>query len=311
MKIKKLLAATLLALIAGACSSGGGGEDEPITPTPTPTTPTQTTLKINIGTTVSAPNETRATDNVFESGDKIGLFVVNRNADGTAATLAATGNHVDNMRFAYSGTWTPDTPIYWKDNTTHADFYLYYPYVASVTSVTAMPFSLNADQSTEAAYKACDMMVGSKSNVAPTEQAVTIDAKHVMSQMVITVEAGNGFTAESLAAADVSVKVNGVKTAATVNLATATVTASGDAAEVTPLSTTDGYKAFIVPQTVAEGNLITVTVDGRDFNLKKGFTFVSGKRHRFTVTLSKTSNGVNVNITKWDDDGTDNGGTAE
>ena len=29
------------------------------------------------------------------------------------------------------------------------------------------------------------------------------------------------------------------------------------------------------------------------------------------ISLSKTSNGVNVNITKWEDDGNDYGGTAE
>lgn len=40
-------------------------------------------------------------------------------------------------------------------------------------------------------------------------------------------------------------------------------------------------------------------------------TLEAGKKHKFTVTLSKTSNGVNVNITKWEDDGIDYGGTAE
>lgn len=66
-----------------------------------------------------------------------------------------------------------------------------------------------------------------------------------------------------------------------------------------------------MPQTVADGNLITITADGRDFNLQKGFTFESGKNHNFTITLSKTSAGVNVNITPWIDDDADNGGTAE
>ena len=106
-------------------------------------------------------------------------------------------------------------------------------------------------------------------------------------------------------------KINGVKCNSTVNLSTGAVTATGDATSVTPLFSDNSYKALIVPQTVGAGNLITVTVDGRDFNLKKEFTFESSKSHKFTVTLSKTSNGVNVNINPWGDDGTDNGGTAE
>ena len=40
-------------------------------------------------------------------------------------------------------------------------------------------------------------------------------------------------------------------------------------------------------------------------------TSICPRRHKFTVTLSKTSNGINVTIGQWEDDGTDNGGTAE
>lgn len=305
-KTTKFMLFALAPLLLGACSSGGGGVvDEPDVPdTPSPVEK----LPIRITTVV---NPTRATDYAFEAGDKIGLYVVNRKADGTASDLQAKGNYVDNMRFTYNGTWAPDSPVYWLDDKTHADFYLYYPYTATISDVKAMPFSVKADQSTEAAYKGGDLLIGSAKDIAPTEAAVSITARHAMSQMLITLVAGNGFTEESLAAADVAVKINGVKTNATVNLATAAVTATGSATSVKPLLADGSYKALIVPQSVGQGNLITVTVDGRDFNLPKAFTFEGGKRHKFTVTLSKTSNGINVTIGQWEDDGTDNGGTAE
>lgn len=311
MKNLTLFIGLLISIALCSCSSGSDGYNDPETPEQQPANQTEAKLRINISASASSIIESRATETAFEANDEIGLYVVSRTSDGTAGVLAASGNYVDNMRFTYSGTWTPDTQIYWQDNTTHADFYLYYPYAASVSSVTAMPFSLKADQSQEADYKACDLLIGSTANVAPTETAVSINAKHVMSQIRIIVEAGNGFTAESLAAANVSVKVNGIKTQAAANLSTGEVTATGDATSITPLNTDGVYKAFIAPQTVAEGNLITVTVDGQEFNLTKGFTFKGGQSHKFTVTVSKTSNGINVNITKWEDDGTDNGGTAE
>lgn len=309
MKMKKLRMLLLATLALCACSSGGDGAgDSPGVPNP----PTGDKRQpINIGMTVNDRENTRVTDLAFEAGDQIGLFVVNRNADGTAQALKTTGNHVDNMRFTYNATWTPDAPIYWADDKTNADFYIYYPYKATVTDVTAMPFSVNADQGTEAAYKAGDVIIGSRTNVAPTEAAVMINARHAMSQMLITLVPGNGFTEESLAAAEVSVRVNGVKTNATIDLATATVTAVGDISAVTPLKTGDAYKALIVPQTVAEGNLLTVTVDGKEYNLVSGIAFESGKRYNCTVKLSKTSEGVNVTIGDWEDDGTDYGGTAE
>lgn len=306
MKISNYVNAVLAAILLCACSSGEGNEF-----TEEPDTPSVKKLPILISTVWSGIEDTRATDYSFESGDEAGLYVVNHNSDGTASDLKNTGNHVDNMKFTYDGTWTPASQIYWLDDKTPADFYFYYPYTATVSNVSALPFSVKADQGTLDAYKAGDMLVGSTKNVAPTASAVKISVKHVMSQILVKLVPGNGFTESALAAAKVGVKVNGVKTQSTVNLATGAVTATGTATSVTPMKDGDSYKALIVPQSVAEGNLITVNVDGRDFNLKKAFEFVGGTRHKFTVTLSKTSSGINVDIGQWENDDIDHGGTAE
>ena len=137
-----------------------------------------------------------------------------------------------------------------------------------------------------------------------------IEAKHIMSQVDIRLKPGAGFTESSLAAANVKVSLNNIKTSATVDLSTATATATGQASAITPYNDGSAYHAIIVPQQVAQCNLITVNVNGRDFNLSKAFTFQSGKRHTFTVTLDKTSSGVNVTIGAWENDGNDNGGSA-
>ena len=312
MKAKNIF--TLIFAAAALCACSSGDDGSPATPPPTePTDPTpQAKLPINISTSLVQLSGTRVTDYAFEAGDKIGLYVVNRTADGAAQPLKPTGNHVDNMAFTYSGTWTPATPIYWLDDKTHADFYLYYPYRADMDNVEAMAVSLKADQSTEEAYKASDFLVGSATDVAPTEQAVSIASRHLMSQMLITLVPGNGFTDETLAAADVSVRINAAMTNATVSLASATVSPTGATSTITPLKTGDfNYKALVVPQEINAGNLITVTVDGRDFNLPRTITLESGHLYRCTVTLSKTSNGINVSIDRWQDDGVDYGGTAE
>lgn len=261
-------------------------------------------MEINI----TASTDTRASDSGFDAGDKVGIYVVNYKGD-TPDTLTATGNHVDNMCFTYNGTWTPATPIYWLDNTTHADLYLYYPYT-NILDLAAQPFTVAANQSTKDSYTQSDFMTAKATNVAPTSEAIAMTAQHRMSRASIEVKPGNGFTAESLAKASIAVKINGVKCSSTVNIASGAVTATGEATSVTPLPEAGSYKAIIVPQSVAEGNLITVTIDGRDYNLKKAFTFEAGKNHKFTVTVSKTSNGVNVTIGGWGDGG-ENGGTAE
>lgn len=301
----KLTECTVLlgALVFSACSSSSDG-NEPVIPTP------PEVEQIPIGLIVSTETATRVTDTAFESGDKIGVYVVNCKGS-ESGILQNSGNHADNVSFTYNGLWNPATPIYWQDKVTPADFYIYYPYTAAVTDVLAHPFSIKADQSTMDNYKASEFLYGTSTHVDPTEEAVVIKAVHLLSCAVIKVVPGNGFTAESLAASTVAVKLNGCKGDASINLRNGSVVAQGNVSAITPLKEETQYRAIVVPQTVLADNFITVTVNGRDFNLKKEFTFASKKRYTFTVTLNKTSNGINVGITDWADDGTDEGGTAE
>lgn len=291
-----------LLFIAGGCS---GGDDPVPTPTPKPEPPVTQKIPISLNYGIVS----RATDTAFETGDKIGLYVVNYN-NGSAGTLQNSGNHVNNMQFSHTNSvWTPTTPIYWKDETTKADFYAYYPYGAPA-NVTAYPVTVAQNQSTEAAYKASLFLWGKTAGVTPTAQAVNIQTGHLLSSAVIKVVPGDGFTQETLAAATVSVKINQVKTGASINLITGVATATGDAASIVPLKGTGQYKAIVVPQALSADNFITVTIDSKEYNLDKEFTFEKGKQHTFTVTVSKTANGINVGINPWVTDEDDHGGVA-
>ena len=266
----------------------------------TPVAPESELLPINIST-----NLTRATDLAFEMGDKVGIFVVNE-----PNALVASGNHVDNMGFTYSGVWTPDTLIYWLDKSTKADFYCYYPYAESANTA-AHSFATKADQSSLENYKASEFLWGKTAGVAPTKEAVNVTVNHTFSNVLVTLKPGDGFTEQSLAAATKSVKICGVKTAATIDLATGVATATGNATNVTPLLENGQYRALIVPQTTAEGALIVVTVNGTDYTLSRAMTFKANKQHKFTVKLNKVNNGVNVGIGGWEEDEEDYGGDAE
>lgn len=147
--IKHLILFSCALLTMCACSSENGGDS----PRPSPSIEK---IPIRISTSIVS----RATDNVFEEGDNIGLFVVNHNADGSSNSLKATGNYVDNSKFTYQGTWTAATPTYWKDNATHADFYIYYPYTTTISNVEAMPWNVKTDQSKLTDYKSGDLLMG-------------------------------------------------------------------------------------------------------------------------------------------------------
>lgn len=121
------------------CSSGAenGVDDEP-----TPPQPEKPTVRIPIDISTSIIG---VTESAFTNDDAIGLYVVNRNDDGSHNDLKPSGNYVDNMRYTYAHSaltpdetvyWTPDETVYWKDKKTRADFYLYYPYHNTLLIIT-------------------------------------------------------------------------------------------------------------------------------------------------------------------------------
>ena len=260
--------------------------------------PTNEKFPINIAVNV----QTRANDTSFETGDAVGIYVVNYNGS-TAGTLAAEGNQADNAEFTYNGGgWNSDEPIYWKDKNTSADFYAYYPYSETV-NIEAQPFAVKEDQSNEDNFWASDFLWGKTTNVSPTSNAVAIQTSHTLSRLILEVKPGNGFTTEAWAAADKSVKICNVKTNATINLATGVATATGDNGEITPLTTASNYKAMMVPQTVADDSkLIVVTVDGTEYVYRTGYTFKANTQHNFSIVVNKNEGSINVSIGEWNID---------
>lgn len=295
----------LLSLAALSCLVSCTSGDNEVTPSPTPDTD-PVKIPINISMNVW----TRVTDTDYEPGDKVGIYVVNYQGS-SSGTLQPSGNHVDNMCFTYTDNWTPESDIYWKDETTQADFYCYYPY-GKPSDIAAYPFSVKTDQSRQVDYKASEFLWGKASGVNPTANAVPIITNRSMSNMLIYVSPGKGFTEETLAAATKSVRICNVKASATVDLRTGVATATGAATEIVPYNEGAYYRALLVPQTVADGsNLIMITVDGVDYTLAKGFTFKANTQHKFTVTVNKASSGVDIGVGDWEVDDTDNGGAAE
>ncbi|MBR5492166.1 MAG: leucine-rich repeat protein [Alistipes sp.] len=293
MKKLLLFAVTIVALFA--CTK------ENITPVD------EQKIPINI----SVGQSTRANDTTFASDDKVGIYVVNYTEE-VAGALAASGNQVDNAQFTYNGSaWTPDKPVYWKDRSTAADFYAYYPY-GEVADIAAHPFSVKANQSEEANFWASDFLWGKATNVSPSPNPVSITTNHSLSRILVEIKPGKGFTDETWPAADKSIKICGVKTSATIDLSTGVATAAGDKGEIIPLAADAGYKAMMIPQQVADNTkLIVVTVDGVDYVYRKGFTFKANTQHKFSITVNQADGKIDITIGEWTTDDILNEGEAE
>lgn len=306
MKKAILLSYAPIAILAGC---GSAGEDNP---SPTPTTP-PTDRKTEIRIVATLPEKTFFGQEPGErlwQGERAGLYIVNRAEGNGKKALATTGNYIDNRLYTYDNNgWTTTPEVYWKDSVTHADFYFYSPFTPNIASVEAMPFSVSTNQSTEAEHRLSDLILGTALDVAPTKANVTIALRHAMSLLRIKLEAGKDISEKDLANAAVS--INATRNNATVDIATASVTPTGQPAPITPMKTADGYEAFIIPQDIGESDFITVTMGGKSHTLRKAMNLLPGKEYTCTVTISKTGSGFSADIAKWDDDGTDYGGTAQ
>ena len=266
-------------------------------------------IPIAISTTI-----TKVLNDSFEEGDAIGLYVVNATSNGNggwnSGSLMNAGNHLNNVKFSYgSGVWKSQQEYYWKDVSTPADFYCYYPYSGSVADVTAVPFAAKADQSSESDYKSNEIIWGKSLLQSPTKNNVSISTTHRMGQIQIDIVPGKGFTAETLRESIESIKINGMACNSLLNLKDGTLTANGGAADITPYYDGTLYRALIVPQKIEESTLLTLVVDGMTRSLTQSVEFTSGTIKKCTITVDKLSEGVNIGISGWDTDDEDYGGT--
>ena len=171
---------------------------------------------------------------------------------------------------------------------------------------------MKSDQSALENYKASDFLWGKRSGALPGGGAVAISTSHILSNILIYLKPGDGFTDSEFAAAVKTVKLGNVKTSANVNLNVGSVTAKGDASVITPYWTGECYRAVVIPQSVAaDANLIILTVDGVTYTLAREFTFSAKTQHKLTVTVNKSSSGLNISIESWLIDDTEYTGDAK
>ena len=295
---KIILFSVALCALFTSCSKGSEG----IVPDPVPPSIESKKIPISISTQI-----TRATDTDFERDDKVGLYVVNYNGS-TSGTLVSSGNHVDNMRFTYSGNWTPDQEIYWKDESTKADFYIYYPYTTNISNISALPASVKTNQTTEENYKASDFLWGKTAGIAPTKNAVSMMVKHLTSNIIIKLVPGDGYSVDDLATA--KIEICGLKTNATVNLTNGEITATGISADITPINETTQYRALVIPQNVTGIDLVRIKIGDNTYLLNQTINLLPNRQYTSTITINRSSQGINIGIGEWEEDDMDYGGTV-
>lgn len=294
--------------------NGGNGTREPM----------------NLQAEINQQYVTRVNDNGFADGDHIGVFVTNY-SNGEATALKVTGNHADNVRFTYdhaSGTWTGATQLYWKDKVTPIDAYGYYPFDEELSSVTAYPFTVQRNQrdqvqgETMYGYEASDFLWAKVEGVVPTAVAVTLRHKHIMAGIQVNLVEGTGFLEGKWAEAEKKVLVESTRLGSTISLQSGTVTADATSAisSIIPQGSGNGYRAIVVPQTVATGStLFSITIDGQThkFTRSSAMVYHPAKLHKFTIEVNYSLptgdyqlNLLDEAVVAWENDAESHNGAA-
>ncbi len=269
----------LVALIMAGCSQE---EETPIDARHTPMT-----------FAVTHPSQnTRVTDTGFENGDRIGLFV-----SSTDRPLEIGGNLVSNEALTCSGsTWTASRTLYWDEGM--FNFYAYYPYMTSVSSIEDLPFSVQTDQSTAYGYEASDFLYAQTNSVSASNSPVTLAFKHIMSKLTIRLIKGEDFEGEM--PTDAEVYVHNTVPESTIDLsagvATKYVRGNGTTISARQMSSYI-YSAIIVPQRVANRMpLIEVVMGGVSYLYESTFQFKPGTEHLVNFIISGNPEQIKIEI---------------
>lgn len=234
---------------------------------------------------------TRATETAFESGDKIGLYVVE-----TPAPLQVSGNYVNNLQATFNGSqWTGDSGLRWPSTESVCDIYAYYPFM-EVSKITAAPFSVLEDQSD--GFGACDFLWGKAASVAYTTDAIPVQFNHKLSKITLRLVKSETYVGDL--PSDAVFYVHSTVPDATVDLTTGSVTKDpyGTARTITCHKVSDDtYEAVIVPQRLASRTpLFEMVANGVSYLVEGSFNFKPGINYTFSVTLNTSTESIRIEI---------------
>ena len=243
-----------------------------------------------------------ATPITLAKGSKAGVYVAYDD-------LKSSGNYIDNACLTFDGTkWNSENVLQWKDSYTSAAFLAYYPYNENVKNAKALPFTVKTDQSTKEAYSASDFLYGNSWS-HPVGGFPKPVLHHGMTNIVVNVKAGDGFSEDELKQGNLSVHVKNVCMQANVNLENGEVNASGSIGSIKAYATSAlSFSAIVVPQEVRK---LTVVWNNVEYDLGFSKYCDRGRLYSVTATLKKTSGGISVTIGGWEDSGEDFGGTVQ
>ena len=255
--------------------------------------------------------ETRAATDIqtsaFDAGETVDVYITENNGGNNPTTYPQPIEYTTGA----GGALTVGTQYYYPTSGNGVNIYALYP----ATAATGELFTIKEDQSTDANYKASDLMYGKPATnpVSPSANAVDIQFSHLLSKVTINLKPGANVT--SLNGAEV--KLLGVQPSTTLTASKdgcSIGTASGDATSITVMTATETVtsgSAIIVPQNLPE-MFLQVTLGGATLTgkLDSGAPeLTAGNEYTYDITVNMRGGALEIkgSITPWNNGGTNSG----
>ena len=292
--MKKMTKLFVLALLAGAMVSCNT-ED---------TASTTANGKVAVQFTGGISVDTRAAGQAWADGDKIGIFMIE--ADKTlSADVIKEG--VDNVCYQTSGSsaFSPisggKTIFFPIDG--DVDFYSYYP------QTTVNDYKVALNMANQTSQEAIDFMYAKKTGCNKATPQVDLKFNHMLSNLVLNVQPGNGLTEDDLNKLKVTIKDQ--NTTATFNLADGVISGEGNPANIQMKTVKVGkkYEAILLPTKSTTREIEFDLDNGHDapFVWTMATDLKGGNLYNYTtVKLTRTGVELSGTIKPWNEVKNDN-----
>ena len=262
--------------------------------------------------TQSLTGMTRAGQSVqltqFAANENVGIFLAEDNAGSPVTSGTNVTPYAQPLTYVADGAGNLANTQYWPQDGNGLHIFGVYPLAAATAAAaynaTGVTFTVAANQTSDANYKASDLMTGkptANNPVARQSTAVDMTFTHLLTKVDVNLTAGAGF--DDVNSAEVSIL--GTKPTTTFNVQNTTLGAASGTATDIVAGTGTTNSVIIVPQAIAANtSFIKVTVGGGDYiyKLPAATTFAAQTKYVFNITVNKTGLVLTTTqITAWAD----------
>lgn len=258
-------------------------------------------------------NNTRVTNEEFEKGDAIGLYVL------IQPSHIDQKRYIDNEKLMCSdlSSLVPENTLYYpKDDDVKCEFISYYPYVENGIPAegNSLNVSIETDQSNAEALSYSDFMVATNKDVSPSNNMVPLSFEHKLCKIQIILKPLSGEDAHAILDSNPEIILSGFHSKATYNLESGSFDSFSASGSILLYGTWNiengdltGKEANLIPEPLTDNHRIVLKINDKSYNCSfpVNHALTSGNKNQIIINDS-SSGGIQAQsfdygIGKWTD----------